>query len=117
MPGYRANFSRSHTGVWDEKLLDTSGGMTNNHTIERCIMNSSKIAITIESDMLAEVDALVKKRLFPNRSRAIQEAVKEKLNRLNQSLLARECANLDPEYEKALADEGLSADFSEWPKY
>lgn len=80
-------------------------------------MSSNKIAITIESDMLAEVDALVKKHLFPNRSRAIQEAVKEKLSRLNQSLLAQECANLDPEYEKALADEGLSADFSEWPKY
>ena len=80
-------------------------------------MSSSKIAITMEADMLAEVDALVKKRLFPNRSRAIQEAVKEKLDRLNKSLLAQECANLDPEYEKALADEGLSADLSEWPKY
>ena len=80
-------------------------------------MSSSKIAITLESNMLAEVDTLVKKRLFPNRSRAIQEAVKEKLDRLNKSLLARECANLDPEYEKALADEGLSADLSEWPEY
>ena len=80
-------------------------------------MSSSKIAITLESGMLAEVDALVKKRLFPNRSRAIQEAVKEKLSRLNQSLLAQECANLDPEYEKALADEGLSTDLSEWTEY
>ena len=77
-------------------------------------MSSSKIAITMEADMLAEVDALVKKRLFPNRSRAIQEAVKEKLDRLNKSLLAQECANLDPEYEKALADEGLSADFAKY---
>ena len=80
-------------------------------------MSSSKIAITLESDMLAEVDALVKKRLFPNRSRAIQEAVKEKLNRLNQSLLAKECAKLEPEYEKALAEEGLSEDLKEWPEY
>ena len=67
--------------------------------------------------MLAEVDALVKKRMFPNRSRAIQEAVKEKLSRLNHSLLAQECAKLDPEYEKALADEGLKEDLSEWPEY
>ena len=80
-------------------------------------MSSSKIAITIESGMLAEVDALVKKRMFPNRSRAIQEAVKEKLCRLNQSLLAQECAKLDPEYEKALAEEGLTEDLSEWPEY
>ena len=80
-------------------------------------MSSSKIAITLESTMLKEVDALVKKRMFPNRSRAIQVAVKEKLARLDHSILARECAKLDPEYEKALADEGLSEDLSEWPEY
>ena len=80
-------------------------------------MGSSKIAITLESGMLAEVDALVKKHVFPNRSRAIQEAVKEKLSRLNHSLLAQECAKLDPDYEKALADEGLTEDLSEWPEY
>lgn len=79
-------------------------------------MSSSKIAITLESGMLAEVDALVKKRLFPNRSRAIQEAVKEKLTRLNRSLLAQECAKLDPEQEKSLAEEGLIEDMSEWPE-
>ena len=70
-------------------------------------MSTSKVAITLESDLLAEVDALVKKRMFPSRSRAIQVAVKEKLARLSHSLLAQECANLDPEYEKALAEEGL----------
>ncbi len=80
-------------------------------------MSSSKIAITLESGMLAEVDALVKKRMFPNRSRAIQAAVEEKLNRLNRSLLAQECANLDPNFEKALAEEGLTEDLSEWPEY
>ncbi len=80
-------------------------------------MSSSKIAITLESDMLAQVDTLVKNRMFPSRSRAIQEAVKEKLNRLNQSLLAQECSKLEPEYEKAFADEGLQEDFFEWPEY
>ena len=80
-------------------------------------MGSSKIAITLESGMLAEVDALVKKHVFPNRSRAIQEAVKEKLSRLNHSLLAQECAKLNPEHEKALADEGLTEDLSAWPEY
>ena len=80
-------------------------------------MSSSKFAITLETCVLAEVDALVKKHVFPNRSRAIQEAVKEKLDRLNHSLLARECAKLEPEYEKALAEEGLSEELSEWPEY
>ena len=80
-------------------------------------MSSSKIAITLKSEMLAKVDALVKKHVFPNRSRAIQAAIQEKLNRLNQSILAQECAKLDPELEKALAEEGLQEDLSEWPKY
>jgi metal-responsive CopG/Arc/MetJ family transcriptional regulator len=80
-------------------------------------MSSSKIAITLESGMLSEVDALVKKRMFPNRSRAIQEAVREKLGRLSHSLLAQECAKLDPDYEKALAEEGLTEELSEWPEY
>ncbi len=80
-------------------------------------MNSSKIAITMEPGLLAEVDALVKKHLFPSRSRAIQEAVKEKLQRMNHSLLAQECAKLDPEHEKTLADEGFTEDLSQWPEY
>jgi metal-responsive CopG/Arc/MetJ family transcriptional regulator len=80
-------------------------------------MSSSKIAITLESGMLAEVDALVKRRVYPSRSRAIQEAVKDKLNRINHSLLAKECAKLDPIFEKVLADEGLNEDLAEWPEY
>ena len=69
-------------------------------------MNSRKIATSLESELLDEVDALVKRHQFPSRSRVIQEAVKEKLNRLNQSLLAQECLKLDQEYEKAFAEEG-----------
>ena len=75
-------------------------------------MSSSKIAITLESDVLAALDALVKKCMFPSRSRAIQVAVKEKLEQLGHNLLAQECANLDPEYEKALAEEGLREDLT-----
>ncbi len=71
----------------------------------------------MESEILAKVDALVQKRIFPSRSRAIQVAVKEKLERLNRNLLAQECAKLDPEYEKELAEEGLRGDLSEWPEY
>jgi len=80
-------------------------------------MSTSKIAITLNSEVLSEVDALVKKRMFPNRSRAIQEAVKEKLERLSHSRLAQECSKLDPEQEQALAEEGLWEGLSEWPKY
>jgi len=80
-------------------------------------MSSSKIAITLNSELLLEVDALVKRRMFPSRSRAIQEAVKDKLERLSHSRLAQECSKLDPAHEQALAEEGLRKDMSEWPEY
>jgi hypothetical protein len=43
--------------------------------------------------------------------------VAEKLARLEKSRLAQECAKLDPTFEKALAEEGLSEDLAEWPEY
>lgn len=80
-------------------------------------MSTSKIAITIEGKLLNRLDRLVKSRVFPNRSKAIQEAVEEKLTRMDQSRLARECAKLDPRFEQALAEEGFSTEIDEWPKY
>jgi metal-responsive CopG/Arc/MetJ family transcriptional regulator len=80
-------------------------------------MPRSKIAITLDQTLLGRLDRLVKQAVFPNRSRAIQQAVEEKLQRLEHSRLGRECAKLDPAYEKALAEEGLSEDLSEWPEY
>ena len=44
-------------------------------------------------------------------------AVQEKLERMERSRLARECAKLDPDFEKAMAEEGLPEELSEWPKY
>ena len=80
-------------------------------------MATSKIAITIDRNTLNKLDLLVKSRLFPNRSRAIQEAVAEKLQRLEKSRLARECAKLNPQFEQALAEEGLEMEIDEWPEY
>ena len=81
------------------------------------MMSTAKIAITIEEELLGEVDRLVSSKVFPNRSKAIQEAILEKLSRINHSRLARECAKLDPKFEKALAEEGISLDMGEWPEY
>jgi Arc/MetJ-type ribon-helix-helix transcriptional regulator len=80
-------------------------------------MSRTKVAITIEEGVLARVDALVRRKMFSNRSRAIQVAVQEKLERLERSRLAEECAKLDPEFERAMADEGLSEELAEWPRY
>lgn len=80
-------------------------------------MAASKIAITMEEKLVKRLDDLVKSRVFPNRSRAIQEAVEEKLKRMEKTRLAAECANLDPKYEKTLAEEGFSPELEEWPEY
>lgn len=80
-------------------------------------MNRTKVAISIDQKTLSQVDRLVKKHIFPNRSQAIQVAVDEKLKRLEKSRLARECSKLDPAFEKALAEDGLSEELSEWPEY
>jgi hypothetical protein len=48
-------------------------------------MTASKIAITLDDKMLKQIDILVKSKYFPNRSKAIQEAVAEKLVRLEKS--------------------------------
>ena len=80
-------------------------------------MAASKIAITIDDKTLKQLDILVKSKFFPNRSKAIQQAVSEKLMRMEKSRLARECAKLDPEFEHALAEEGFSSELEEWPEY
>jgi len=80
-------------------------------------MAASKIAITIDDKILKQIDILVKSKFFPNRSKAIQEAVSEKLLRLGKSRLAQECAKLNPEFEQFLAEEGFSAEMEEWPEY
>jgi metal-responsive CopG/Arc/MetJ family transcriptional regulator len=80
-------------------------------------MGRAKIAISLDPRILHRLDGLVKKERFPSRSQAIQEAVEEKLVRMGKGRLAQECAKLDPAFEKALAEEGLSKDISEWPEY
>jgi metal-responsive CopG/Arc/MetJ family transcriptional regulator len=80
-------------------------------------MPSIKVAITLEQETLRQIDALVAQRSFPNRSRAIQAALQEKIDRLAGNRLAAECARLDPQVERAMAEEGLDPDVSSWPKF
>lgn len=80
-------------------------------------MPRSKIAISLDRSTLERLDNLVQRAAFPSRSQAIQEAVEEKLARLDRGRLARECAKLDPVFERTLAEEGLSEDASAWPEY
>jgi metal-responsive CopG/Arc/MetJ family transcriptional regulator len=71
----------------------------------------------MDETLLAEVDSLVKRRVFPNRSRAIQAAVEEKLQRFRRTRLAAELVKLDVEEESALAEEGMGLESETWPQY
>ncbi len=86
--------------------------MTHRHTVA-----TSKIAISIDRDVLARLDRLVEAGRFPSRSRAIQLAVETQIERVERRRLARECAKVDPGAEQALAEEGASYDLEGWPEY
>jgi metal-responsive CopG/Arc/MetJ family transcriptional regulator len=80
-------------------------------------MGKGKIAITLERQLIGELDRLVKEDVFQNRSQAIQAAVSEKLLRLKKTRLIAESAKLKQTFERQLADEGLATDVKEWPEY
>jgi Arc/MetJ-type ribon-helix-helix transcriptional regulator len=80
-------------------------------------MASAKIAVSLHKDTVELLDRLVEQGAYPSRSRAIQEAVDERLARLTRDRLARECAKLDPDHEAALAEEGMGPEAEQWPEY
>ncbi len=80
-------------------------------------MVTTKVAVTIDAALLAELDHLVAQQVFPNRSKAIQVALEDKLARIHRSRLAQECAKLDPREEQAFAEEGMAQDLTAWPEY
>jgi Arc/MetJ-type ribon-helix-helix transcriptional regulator len=64
-------------------------------------MTKANVAVSLDEGLLNRLDRLVRKAVFPNRSQAIQVAVEEKLERVR---IAWECARLDPDYEKSIAE-------------
>ncbi len=79
-------------------------------------MAMAKITITLDAGIMKKLDRMVGRKVFPNQSKAIQEAVQQKLSRMDKNCLARECAKLDAKFEQALAEEGILIECSEWPE-
>lgn len=80
-------------------------------------MSVVKVTVSIETNVLKQLDRLVAERVFSNRRQAVNLAAKEKISRLNKSRLARACALLDPIEEQVFAEIGASADIEERPEY
>lgn len=79
-------------------------------------MPKTKVALTLDADLLEQVDELVSKQQFRSRSQAVEAALADKLHRLARTRLARECAKLEPGEEQQLADEGLAGALDSWPE-
>ncbi|HEY2995305.1 MAG TPA: ribbon-helix-helix domain-containing protein [Methylomirabilota bacterium] len=80
-------------------------------------MPAHKIAITLDRELVKEIDRGVRSGLYRNRSRAIEEAVREKLERHRRRRLAAEAKKLDRREEAALAEEGMKGEAATWPEY
>lgn len=80
-------------------------------------MGASKIAISIDSALLSQLDELVHEQKFQSRSQLIQKAVEEKLLKIRKTRLARELAKINPKAEQRLANEWLAAEAGLWPEY
>jgi Arc/MetJ-type ribon-helix-helix transcriptional regulator len=80
-------------------------------------MSSAKVAVSIDEKLLREVDRWVSEGEYASRSGVIQEAIKTlRDKRSRKTKLLAELAKLDPDEERELANEWLSAEAS-WPQY
>lgn len=77
-------------------------------------MGAAKVAITLDEKLLRMVDGWVKQGRYPNRSQAIQAALREKMERWKRTRLVEELGKLDAAEERALAEEWLASET--WPE-
>lgn len=77
-------------------------------------MSAEKVAITLDERVLHTVDGWVKQGRYPNRSQAVQAALREKMERWNRTRLAEELDKLDRNEERALAEERFEGEA--WPE-
>lgn len=81
------------------------------------VAHAAKIAITLDPSLLKRLDYFVKHKIFKSRSQAIQLAVQETVERIEHTSLAQACEKLDPDFERQMADEGLTKDDETWSTY
>ncbi len=79
-------------------------------------MTKSRITVTLDTHVLEELDRLVARGQVPSRSQAIEAALDETLGRLAGIRLSREVAKLDPDEERALAEEAMASELASWPE-
>ena len=78
-------------------------------------MPTTKVAITVDEQLVKLVDRWVAQGRYPSRSQAIQAAAREKVERWNHTRLAEEVFKLNPKEERALAEENFAGEI--WPEF
>ena len=79
-------------------------------------MPTAKVAVTIDTDLLQEVDRWVRSGEFPSRSRVVQAALDQlRGQRARRKSLVAELAKLDPVEERRMADEWLPGEI-DWTR-
>ncbi len=80
-------------------------------------MPRAKVPVTIDAQLLNEVDRWVAAGEFASRSRVVQAGLARlRDDRVRQCSLLRELAKLNPAEERALAEEWLAGEMP-WPAY
>lgn len=80
-------------------------------------MAKTKVAVSIDRQLMGDIDGWVASGEFASRSSAVEEALRRlQAERAGSRSLLRELARLDRDEEQALADERLSAE-PPWPAY
>ncbi len=79
-------------------------------------MATTKIAISLDEEDAKRLDELVASKVYPSRSKVIQEALSDKLARISRSRLAEQCALLDTEDEQKMAEEFTPGEIELWQR-
>ena len=79
-------------------------------------MATTRVVISLDEQLLRELDRWVAEGEFPSRSRAVQTALTVLKERRTDRAFLEELAKLDPVEERALADEFLGG-AAAWPEY
>lgn len=77
-------------------------------------MATTKIAISLDVDQARRLDELVANKVYPSRSKVVQEALADKLARISRSRLAEQCALLDSDAEQKMANEFSQGEIELW---
>jgi len=73
-------------------------------------MATKSINITVDEKMLAQSDLLVKRGIYPNRSRFIEEAIAIRLKQIDSEFIGEQAKLLDKEE----SEEWLEGEFELW---